>query len=65
MDCASNAAATRPLRTFLIWHGGLSEWVICLQPSVLMQLAEQVNTAPVVDEQTRELLFNQDANTVR
>ncbi|MFJ2484863.1 hypothetical protein [Pseudomonas sp. NPDC087639] len=53
------------MRTFLIWHGGLSEWVICLQPSVLMQLAEQVNTAPVVDEQTRELLFNQDANTVR
>lgn len=28
-------------------------------------LAEQINTAPVVDEQTRKLLFNQDANTVR
>ncbi|MGY2337718.1 glutathione binding-like protein [Pseudomonas sp. SDO5532_S415] len=28
-------------------------------------LAEQINTAPVVDEETRKLLFNQDASTVR
>ncbi|KAI2694394.1 glutathione S-transferase N-terminal domain-containing protein [Pseudomonas sp. TNT3] len=28
-------------------------------------LAEQINTAPVVDEKTRKLLFNQDASTVR
>ncbi|MCK8654658.1 MULTISPECIES: glutathione S-transferase N-terminal domain-containing protein [Pseudomonas] len=28
-------------------------------------LADQVNTAPVVDEETRKLLFNQDASTVR
>ena len=28
-------------------------------------LADQINTAPVVDEETRKLLFNQDANTVR
>ncbi|MDI1330618.1 glutathione binding-like protein [Pseudomonas sp.] len=28
-------------------------------------LAEQINIAPVVDEETRKLLFNQDASTVR
>ncbi|MCS3835600.1 GST-like protein [Pseudomonas sp. JAI111] len=28
-------------------------------------LVEQINTAPVVDEETRKLLFNQDASTVR
>ncbi|WP_027921795.1 glutathione binding-like protein [Pseudomonas sp. URMO17WK12:I12] len=28
-------------------------------------LADQINTAPVVDEKTRKLLFNQDASTVR
>lgn len=28
-------------------------------------LADQINTAPVVDEETRKLLFNQDASTVR
>jgi hypothetical protein len=28
-------------------------------------LAEQINTAPVVDEEIRKLLFNQDASTVR
>lgn len=28
-------------------------------------LADQINTAPVVDEETRKLLFDQDASTVR
>lgn len=28
-------------------------------------LADQINTAPVVDEKTRKLLFNQDASTIR
>lgn len=28
-------------------------------------LADKINTAPVIDEKTRKLLFNQDASTVR